>query len=148
MTSGEADHTIKFQDVHFKPSRNKILIMLHSSKTHSKSQKPQIVEIDRIDKKDQYYCPCKIICEYTLECSAQHINLPFFDFRDFSAVRPDHFRSVLESCITKLDLNPDLYDTHSLRKGRAKDLFKMGYSLDKIKEMGRWQSNAVYEYLK
>ena len=30
----------------------------------------------------------------------------------------------------------------------ATDLFKFKTSIDKIKELGRWKSNAVYKYLR
>ena len=39
------------------------------------------------------------------------------------------------------------YDTHSLRIGCAKDLQKAGLSVESIKDIGRWKSNAVYQYL-
>ena len=41
-----------------------------------------------------------------------------------------------------------LYDTHSLHIRRATDLYKSGSKVETIKQLGRWKSSAVYNYLK
>ena len=63
-------------------------------------------------------------------------------------VRPAHVRSILRRILKTINLNYRLYDTHSFRMGRATDLRKAGFSIEDIKELGRWRSNAVYKYLK
>ena len=73
---------------------------------------------------------------------------PFFIFKDRSPVRPHHCRKVLRILLSRIGLNGQLYDVHSLRSGRTGDLAKFGYSIDQIKAMGRQRSNAVYRYLK
>ena len=73
---------------------------------------------------------------------------PLFIFRDGSPVRPQHARSVLKMALKNLQLDPSLYNTHSFRIGRATDLFKKGFSLEQIKQYGRWKSNAIYKYLR
>ena len=72
----------------------------------------------------------------------------FFVFSDGSAVKPNHIRNLLRELLQNLGLKSTLYDVHSFRSGRTVDLEKFGYSIDKIKTMGRWKSNAVYKYLK
>ena len=57
-------------------------------------------------------------------------------------------RDVLRQVLADSGLNHKLYDIHSFRIGRATDLFKHGWSIEKIKEIGIWKSNAVYKYLK
>ena len=42
----------------------------------------------------------------------------------------------------------ELYSVHSVRMGRACDLLKLGLSVESIKKIGRWRSNAVFRYLK
>ena len=73
---------------------------------------------------------------------------PFFVYSDGSSVKPYQVRKLLRSLLNALDLNGSLYDVHSFRIGRTCDLEKFGYSVDQIKSMGRWKSNAVYRYLK
>ena len=40
------------------------------------------------------------------------------------------------------------FSVHSLRAGRACDLLSYGVSVETIKKLGRWKSNAVFKYLK
>ena len=73
---------------------------------------------------------------------------PFFVFNDGSHVKPCHVRSVLRNALRLIGLNPELYNTHSFRIGRATDLIKMGFTIDQVKLVSRWRSNAVYKYIR
>ena len=75
-------------------------------------------------------------------------NEQLFIFQDGTNLQNFHLRNLLRSILTELHLDADLYDTHSFRIGRATDLFKYNTNIDKIKELGRWKSNAVYKYLR
>ena len=44
--------------------------------------------------------------------------------------------------------NQGLYNCQSLRIGRASDLLKLALSVETIKKLGRWSSNAVFTYLR
>ena len=68
----------------------------------------------------------------------------FFVFSDNSVVKPENFRTVLKKMIVKAGLDPANYDTHSLRIGRATNLFKMGTSVETIKKVGRWCHTSYY----
>ena len=48
----------------------------------------------------------------------------------------------------RLCLDPSLYSCQGVRLGYALDLLDMGLSVETIKKMGRWRSNAIYEYFK
>ena len=41
-------HTIKAMDVHKAENKNKILICLRTSKTHDRSNQPQIIKLDSV----------------------------------------------------------------------------------------------------
>ena len=73
---------------------------------------------------------------------------PFFIFRDGAAVRAHQTHATLKLLIRNLSLDPNLYDVHSLCIGRTSDLAKFGYTVEEIKRMGRWKSNAVYRYIR
>ena len=73
---------------------------------------------------------------------------PFFVFSDRSLISAACICSTLQKCITKTHLNPRNYSFHSFRAGQSTDMLEMGYSIDEIKKVGRWKSNAVYTYLK
>ena len=152
LTEAESDHTIRLGDVHIDRDKDKILIVLKSSKTHTNANKPQIVKIER--KYEQEFkligdlCPCTLICEYLMQRGIDFRDeSAFFIFRDGSPMKAQHFQKVLKDAVRKLNLNQDLYDTHSLRIGRTHDLFKWGVPVNKIKECGHWRSKAVYNYL-
>ena len=150
-------HTIKAKDMHFAHSKDKILIVLYSSKTHGKESRPQRVKISATDEKllnksvqhSKFFCPFKLTRHYMAQ-RGNYIDDTelLFIFSDGSPLQPHHIRGVLRDLLNQVGLDSSLYDVHSFRIGRTCDLYKYGYSLDQIKSLGRWRSNAVYKYLK
>ena len=133
------------------------MFMLYSSKTHTKGMKPQEIKISTKD--DDYpkeidrrhFCPFTLARQYLELRGEIYVNDsdPFFVFSDFSPVYPSHVRKVLRQALDRLGLDSQLYNTHSLRSGRAIDMFeKFHKSLDFVKAAGRWQSNVICRYLK
>ena len=147
-----SDHTLKACDIHMGDNKDKMLLVLYTSKTHGRKNKPQEIKIAAVkllkeDKK--FFCPFETVSKFL------RIRGPFLDteemlfvFRDHSPVKPHQFRCTLRLLLDRLDLDSSLYDVHSFRSGRTCDLARFGYSVDQIKAMGRWKSNAVYRYLK
>ena len=154
LTQGE--HPVKARDVHIGQNKDKILIVLYTSKTHDRSNFPQKIKIEAghlqtgiMKKKYNFFCPFKAVRNYlTMRGPYTDINENFFVFTDKSVVSPKHMRDTLRNCLDNLNLDPSVYDTHSMRAGRSVDLRKMNFSVQFIKEAGRWSSNAVYKYLK
>ena len=148
----EGDHPIKAKDVHIAMNKNKILIVLYSSKTHSISNYPQQIKIEAlVNRNKSFFCPFMAVRNYLQERGAQYENNAenFFVFRDKTPVKPVHVRNNLNACISSLGLNPKDYNTMSFRSGRASDMAKSGrFSIDQIKTAGRWKSGAVYRYLR
>ena len=144
-------------DVHLAPEREKILIVLRTFKTYNLCNTPQIIKISGLGSEIKpmmiakyKYCPYRIIFDYLqirdrIRCSLPEP--PLFIFRDGRAVKAQDFRLVLKRAIRDLDLDESIYDTHSLHIRRAKDLQKEGLTVDEIKDIGRWKSNAVFNYL-
>ena len=158
------DHSILARNVHYSENRKEILIMLYTSKTHNESDEPQRIRIkqnqlevlskkkcDEISKQciNKNFCPIKWFNRYR-KVRGGYITKSeqFFIFSDGSPLTARHLRTTLRQIILKLGLNEKLYDVHSFRIGRATDLFRQGISIEKIKDLGRWKSNAVYKYLK
>ena len=148
-------HSILSKNIHIDINKDKILIILYSSKTHDKSSRPQKVKISAIscDKvkspKRRHFCPFSVTREY-LRQRGNYISddEQFFVFADHRLIQPDHIRTVLRKLIGSVGLQSHLYDCHSLRIGRASDLYKFGCRLEVIRVMGRWKSNVVYQYLR
>ena len=53
----------------------------------------------------------------------------------------------LKSDIIDIGRKPDMFNTHSFRKGRATSLAEQGYTPDQIAMLGRWNSNAYKLYI-
>ena len=149
----KGDHTIKVVDVQIGHNKRKLLFILRSSKTHGKYSHPQQVKITSNSKKHgsrrDPIDPFHLLRKYS-EARRSCINEsePFFIFRDRTPVTPAQTRGVLHMALKDAKYNPNLYCFHMLRAGRAVDLMRMGVPIEVIKRLGRWKSNAVYEYLK
>lgn len=58
------------------------------------------------------------------------------------------FTSILTKCISKLGVSTELIKSHSLRIGRATDLYKEGVATETIKTLGRWRFGAFHKYIR
>ena len=151
----EGTHSVRASNIHSGTNKNKILIILFSSKTHGKESYPQQIKIaaeykPSIMETTKYlFCPFQAVRSYlTIRGDYIDDDEHFFIYRDKKNVLPGHVRRILRLCLTALNLDPSLYDTHSFRIGRTGDLWKDNWDLDRIKKAGRWRSNAVYKYLR
>ena len=150
-----SDHVLQANDIHLGLNKDKIL-MLYSSKTHSRAMRPQNIKItSNIAEKSGFYakrnfCPFDLMHQYlTARVQAWSIDKgQLFIFKDGSPVTPEHARGVLRNCLTNLGLDPSLYGMHSLRIGRTTDLIRYNYSLEEVKRMVRWRSNTIYKYIR
>ena len=110
VTSG--DHPILAKDVHIGENKDKILFVLHMSKTHWKSDKPQIIKLTRLGPSNQslhnqYVAnreKSKTICPFSIldEFASRRIGFisktePFFTFSDRTPVKPVNMRNVLKT---------------------------------------------------
>ena len=151
LTTGT--HPVLVSDVHIGENKNKFLFILRTSKTHCRSVKPQRVKISsvKVGKSKNHtegWCPFHLLQEFMMWRPQYKSCLePFFIFRDGTAVTPHHMRLVLKLMIDECHIDSKIYSTHSLRTGRALDLLKIGLSVETIKKLGRWKSNAVFAYL-
>ena len=147
-------HPVLAKDIHSADNKDKILLILYSSKTHGKESSPQHIKITAnseadVLKRQTIFCPFTATRDFlSLRGSYQTDLDPLFIFRDGTPVKPRHVRQILKSVLVLLNLDASLYGTHSFRIGRATDLTKDGFSVEEVKRLGRWKSNAVYKYIK
>ena len=151
----QSEHVLKAKDVNIGTNKDKLLFILYSSKTHDKGNRPQRIKINsNRDEKSGHYvhrhvCPFRIIKEYyNKRGNYKDDDEPFFIFRDGTPVKPCNANAVLKQAIDNLGLDSSLYSMHSFRIGRATDLIRYGYTIEQVKRMGRWRSNAVYKYIR
>ena len=150
-------HEVKACNVHAASNKEKLLLMLYTSKTHGKGSRPQKIKItsNRTEENTnsytyRHFCPFNLVkCYMEERGNYDTITEPFFIFRDRSPVKPAIARNMLKTLISRLGLEANLYGFHSLRIGRVGDLIKFShYSVEELKRIGRWKSNAVYKYIK
>ena len=149
LTSGS--HPVLARDIHVGINKKKILFILRTSKTHWKDSKPQLVKLSNCKNKiKEDYCPFRILQDFAQQRNPCRniINEPFFIFRDYSPVTPSHLTQVLQMALKLNNIDPYYYSCHCFHAGRASNLLKMGISVETIKKLGRWKSNAVYNYLR
>ena len=161
LTVTPSGHTVKVTDVQIGFNKKKFMFILRSSKTHSKGNQPQIIKISSSTSKDglweerkshrslQLPCPYQLLREYVNARIPYKSNTEkFFVFRDGSPVTAQNLRKIFKSILFSAGFDNKLYSLHSIRSGCAGDLLKLGLSVDTIKKVGRWKSNAVFRYLK
>ena len=149
----KGDHVIKARNVYLGQNKNKVLFMLYSSKTHDVSKPPQKVKISEVstgntNKSYHFYHFKHLFCYSKLRQECKQSEEQLFIFRDGTPVEPNDIRVVLKEAIVSIGLDPRLYSFHGIRAGRTTDLFHWGYTIEEIKIIGRWRSNAIYRYLK
>ena len=149
VTDGK--HVEKAKDIYIADNKDKIKIILYSSKTHSQESQPQEIKISAKESsgcKEKFFCPFQILRTYmNMRIDYVTDDEPYFIYRDRTPVQQTHVRCLLKKLLVKLGINPNLYNTQSMHIGRETDLLKFGFNVETIKRMGRWKSNAVYKYL-
>ena len=148
-----SQHVVRACNVHLAKNKDKLLVVLYSSKTHDEGMRPQKIKItaNKMVKhyKKRNFCPFKLLRNYIASRGAYKGNKDqFFVFGDGSTVYPTHARKTLRSCLKAIGVNEMLYDMHSLRIGRTSDLIKFNYPIEVVKRMGRWRSNVIYKYIR
>ena len=154
-------HILKTKDVHIGKNKKKLMFVLHSSKTHGKDSKPQIIKIngeeyDVTGKKivgnitKNQFCPFHILKNYVeIRKCRQNDNEQYFVFRNREPVTADNFRVVMRKILSHLRLDSSLYVTHSYRAGHAVQMVENdGISVETARKLGRWKRNAIYTYLR
>ena len=145
-------HTVKAKDVHLGMNKDKLLLVLHTSKTHGKESHPQKIKISARDSEKlqkKFFCPFRVREDYmNIRGIYEHDQEPFLVFADRTPVTQYQFHSVLKTQLDRLQLDSSLYNCQSLRIGCATDMIHFGYSFSLVKKAGRWHSNAIYRYLK
>ena len=137
-----------------------MMFVLHSSKTHGKELKPQIVKVEAVTKMAPYppngvsnqkqrFCPFALLRSY-ISRRKKFVNNsePFFVFRDRTPVSSNNLRKILKRLLILNGLDASLYSGISLRGGRATDLAEQKISIESIRKLGHWKSSTVYTYLR
>ena len=122
----KGDHPILAKDVHIAQNKDKLLFILYTSKTHGIESIPQEIKITsnrNYNNIKKNFCPFKTSREFlAIRGNYKTENEPFFVFQNRMPVTPSHVRTILKDSIARVNLDPNAYNCHSLRIGRASDL--------------------------
>ena len=162
LTTGS--HAVKVTDIHIADNKNKILFILHTSKTHWTDSELQMIKLTMMphldpyeygrkhnsnDRKEMHFCPYNLIRRFmNVRRKYKSPHEPFYIFQDHSVVTPRHMCTTLRTILTQIDLDPQVYRTHSFRIGCSIDMYNAHIDVGIIKKLGCWCSNIVYSYLK
>lgn len=144
----DSPHSLKSEDVKMSSNKNKFLLILRSSKTHSKGDFPHTVSVPQVvdvEEDDDLYNPFKAIRDYRLRRPAGH---NFFLFQDGTPIKTYQLRKVFNQAIAKANLDREILDFHSFRVGRASDLLASAVPFHLVKKWGNWKSNSILKYFK
>ena len=72
---------------------------------------------------------------------------PFF-LRHGKALTPYFVNTKLKMALSKCNIDPTNFSSHSLRIGAASDWAEKGLSESQMKARGRWSSNALHHYVR
>ena len=127
---------------------------------HNKSDIPQMVKVTSSDQlptkqeqerkrqADPRFCPYNLLREYLLLRPA-YVNdtEQFFIFWDRSPVKTAILSRTLKNILHGCKIDNSKFSFHGFRAGRGVDFLKLGVLVETIKKIGRWKSNAVFNYL-
>ena len=107
------DHTLKARNVHVSYNRDKLLVVLYSSKTHGRESRPQNIRIRSNQKypgkKQRFFCPVQAVLTYmNIRGSYAIPSEHFFTFADKSPILPRHVRQTLRELLELVNLDSQL----------------------------------------
>ena len=95
------------------------------------------------------FCPFTALSTFIEERKTfKNDSEPLFIFRDRSLVKPNQLHQVLKKTLKISGYDKKFYSFHGIQGGCAGDFYKKGISVETIRKLGRWKSNAIYTYLR
>ena len=108
-------HAVLAPDIHIGKNKDKLMFILHTSKTHGQGTFPQIIKISSQQKINRVpiYCPFRAIKEYIkMRKAIKELTEHFFVFKNQTPVPVNEFSKVLKKMIKCLDLPTKQYSSH------------------------------------
>lgn len=141
--SGSIKHTLRIENVILFHEREltKVRLTLPTYK-HAKDKAVLLLA----PSPEPHHCPVQALLAYLRH--RPPIPGVLFLTKTGAPLSRNSLALTLKRGISLLGLNPNLYNTHSLRVGRATDLALSGEPDAVIRETGRWASNAFRKYIR
>ena len=141
--AGSSSHVVLQKDIEVVHDNLKITV--RSTKTSCSSQHQYIVIIPR--SRRPKYCPVHAWEKY-YELAPKGPDLPAFWMKGGIPLCATYWLKMLRYALRKSNNpTPYAYTLHSLRRGSAQACIMEGMPASKVKEAGRWSSDAMYSYV-
>ncbi|OCT97772.1 hypothetical protein XELAEV_18010001mg [Xenopus laevis] len=92
--------------------------------------------------KNTFLCPVSNYCRFL--AVRPKSGSQFFIHHNKTPVTRFQFNKVLQKCVTSLGLQDEIYSSHSFRIGAATQASLLGFTEERIKKLGRWQSHRFH----
>ena len=140
VVSSTPEHTLKVHQVQV--SQSHITINFKSFK-HSGDATPSVtIQADPNPAR----CPVKALQAYL--AVRPQVDGPLFIETNATPIHRTQFTAFLKSVLAGTTLDPDSFNTHSFRIGRATQLAQDNHSQETIRSAGRWKSSAYIRYIR
>lgn len=140
-----SNHAIKTENVHVLEHEGGIQGIQIQLQTFKHSRAPVTLLLPRHLQNSRL---CPYVAVKTYQTYFTHKTGPFFKHLNGTPVSYSFFNENLRNTINFLGFDPAKYKSHSFRIGAATSAAIQGYSEDVIKRMGRWNSNALQNYIR
>ena len=140
VVSNSKVHTLNFENLSFM-DKGSLAIQMQTFKHCSE---PVTLMLSKLPTEP--YCP--VIANENYLTLRGNCSGPIFINEEKVPLRRKDFAGMLKSCMQKLGMKKELYNTHSFRIGRATDLALLGLPDHVIRSTGRWRSNAYTKYIR
>lgn len=144
VLSANPEHMLRIEQFPNLLSEDKHLLIKFSSFKHSK--KFHVPSMLLHERQGDPMCPVTALKQYAQLRGVKPG--PLFLTESGNAITRTVLAKNLKNILTLAGIDPTLFNTHSLRSGRATDLASANTSELTIKQTGRWQSNAYYRYVR
>ena len=144
-SSTEQDTVIQENDIKFMIRESDIIsaTVVFRFFKHNLAGRPHNIQIDRIVS---CFCPITLLQNYL--ALRGDIKGPLFLLPGGSCLTRYRFDKELKSVLHYCGLDTSLYKGHSFRIGAATLAAELGFSDAKIRQMGRWKSDAFKKYIR
>ena len=132
---------LAFDDLSFSSDRSSMFVRLRFSKTDQMGKGTII----KLQKSGGSLCPIIGMAEF-LKVRPICIG-PLFCHLTGKPLTRYQFSAVLKKALIALNVNFNLYKSHSFRIGAATTAASLNYSVETIKAAGRWSSEAYQTYI-
>lgn len=144
QTKSESSNAIQRTDVKFIQTSPVVGLEMTLKKfKHSKHPVTLFVAAN-----SQELCMCPVYALKTYLACTRHVTGPLYQFPGGLPVTASFFNLHLNNVISFLGFDTSRYKSHSFRIGAATQAIMLGHSEDRIKKMGRWNSDALQHYVR